>query len=68
MTVEWDILNKIKIVTENAANMLAAVPITGWNSIGCYAHHINLIVQNAMGPIQETIGKVNRTVSHFKKM
>ena len=44
----WKIDNKISsIVTDSAANMKAAARLTGWKHIPCFAHTLNLIVQEA---------------------
>lgn len=43
---EWGLLSKDPaIVTDNAANMIRAVEITGLTHVGCFAHIINLASQ-----------------------
>lgn len=45
---EWGIDRKISlIITDNAANMIAAVR-SKWKHLPCFAHTLNLIVQNAL--------------------
>lgn len=76
--IEWGIEHRISaVVSDNAPNILAAVKEGGWRSIGCFAHKINLLVQDALGmkkdtppasnSIAETINKVKSTVQYFKK-
>lgn len=36
------------MVSDNPANMIAAVRLTGWRSLPCFAHTLNLIVQESM--------------------
>ncbi|CAH0716752.1 unnamed protein product, partial [Brenthis ino] len=56
------------IVTDNAANIIKAVKgILGWKSFGCYAHTLNLIVQDALRLVKNDIDKVKRIVAHVKK-
>ena len=46
---EWDINEKVvALVTDNAANIVAAARITGWKPVPCFAHTLNLIVQHAI--------------------
>ena len=45
----WGISNKIvAMVTDNAANIVAAVRMTGWMHIPCFAHTLNLVVSDAI--------------------
>ena len=47
IAIKWKINEKIiAVITDNAANVLAAVRLTGWRSIPCFAHTLNLIVQD----------------------
>jgi hypothetical protein len=67
---EWGITNKVNLlVSDNASNMLAAASKLGWNHFGCYAHKLNLIVQDALKiqTVCQTINKVQKTVGHFKR-
>ena len=41
----WQISEKIvALVTDNVANVVAAVRITVWNHVKCFAHTLNLVV------------------------
>ena len=47
---EWEISDKVvALVTDNAANAVAAARLTGWTHIPCFAHSLNLIVKDALG-------------------
>ena len=42
---EWGISRKVvAMVTDNAANVVAAVRHTGWTHVPCFAHTLNLVV------------------------
>ena len=46
---EWEIPEKICcIITDNAANIVAAVNLLGWRHLPCFAHTLNLIVQDSL--------------------
>ncbi|CAG9840967.1 unnamed protein product [Diabrotica balteata] len=65
---EWSISDKVyAITTDNAANIIAAVKITGWVHIPCFAHTINLIVRNGLVHIEELQKKVKKIVEHFHR-
>lgn len=65
---EWMIQNKVAvIVSDNAANILAAVHLGGWRSISCFAHTLNLIVQTGIECISETLTRVKRIVEYFHR-
>lgn len=56
------------MVTDNAASIVKAVKeILGWNHFGCYAHSLNLVVENALQIIKPQIDKVKRIVAYVKK-
>ena len=45
----WDISSKVvAIVRDNASNIVAAVKITGWTHVPCFAHTLNLVVSEAI--------------------
>lgn len=68
VTVEWDINYKIvAIVTDNAANITAAVNEMKYRHIGCFAHSINLVVQHSLENISKPQKKVKSIVEFFKK-
>ena len=55
ITDHWGIT---AIGTDNASNMVAAIRITGWTHIHCFAHTLNLV--------QEAI-KADSSVTQIKK-
>ena len=61
VTDEWGISNKV--ATDSASNMVAAVRITGWTHIHCFAHTLNLVVQEAIKLIQLSKRNVKIQVS-----
>ena len=71
ITSEWGISEKIScIVTDNAANMVAAARLTGWRHLPCFAHTLNLIVQEATerDPVlSELRWKGRNIVTYFKQ-
>lgn len=65
---EWNIQNKIVVVvSDNAANITAAIRLGGWRHLGCFAHSLNLIVQAGLKDIQTTVNKIRRIVEFFKR-
>jgi hypothetical protein len=57
----WNLSNKITaVVTDNAANMILAIELCKWRHVPCFAHTLNLIVQDALRNeyIQSIIQKV----------
>lgn len=68
VAVEWKINYKIvAIVTDNAANITAAVNELKFRHIGCFAHSINLVVQHSLGKISGPLKKVKSIVEFFKR-
>lgn len=66
--LKWNIQNKVgAVVSDNAANILLAVHLGGWRSIGCFAHSLNLTVQSGIEQISDTVKKVKDIVEHFKR-
>ncbi|XP_072400428.1 E3 SUMO-protein ligase ZBED1-like [Diabrotica undecimpunctata] len=67
---EWNIFDKVfAVTTDNAANMKAAIKLTGWGHIGCFAHTVNLVVQSGIeiteiAPLKR---KVKSIVEHFHR-
>lgn len=56
------------IVTDNAANIKAAVNILKIRQLSCFAHSLNLTVQNSINnSIQTTVNKIKLIVQFFKK-
>lgn len=65
---EWDISNKIAcVVSDNAANIVAAIRNGNWRHLGCFAHTLNLIVQKGLKEIEQILNKVRRIVEYFKR-
>lgn len=71
VTENWGIYDKVNFfVTDNASNMENAAKyfeLDGWVHFGCFAHKLNLVVNDALGEIKETVDKVHRIVTHFRK-
>ncbi|XP_063222172.1 E3 SUMO-protein ligase ZBED1-like [Bacillus rossius redtenbacheri] len=70
VTHEWGIDRKVvAVVSDNAANMVAAVNLTGWTHISCFAHNLNLIVQHGLDGTKTKIllTKVKSIVAFFKR-
>lgn len=67
--IEWDTDRLIiAIVSDNAANIVAAVQLGGWRSIRCFAHGLNLVVQSSITKIYATITKVKNIVQYFRRI
>ncbi|KAJ8930409.1 hypothetical protein NQ314_016804 [Rhamnusium bicolor] len=66
---EWDLENKIILtVSDNASNIKSAISTElGWKFFGCFAHTLNLTVQDALILVLPIIDKVKTIVSHFKR-
>ena len=68
ITREWGVESKISgVVTDNAANIVAAVRLTGWKHIPCFAHTLNLIVQYGLQNVKDVVTKVKTIVEFFKR-
>ncbi|XP_077096440.1 E3 SUMO-protein ligase ZBED1-like [Siphateles boraxobius] len=53
---EWGITQKVlAVVTDNGANMVAAVHKAGWMHYPCFAHTLNLVVKDAIKASPETV-------------
>ena len=65
----WDISSKVvAIVTDNASNIVAAVKITGWTHVPCFAHTLNLVVSEAIKSdenVSDLKKRCKRTVTFF---
>ncbi len=63
---EWDIEGKVQaVVTDSAANITAAIRITGLTHICCFAHMLNLIVQSGVKTIKTLQDKVKSIAEYF---
>lgn len=68
IAVEWKVNNKVvAIVTDNASNISNAVRQLHYRHVGCFAHSINLVVQNSLENISEIVTKVKKIVEFFKR-
>uniref|UniRef100_A0A1I8MV64 Uncharacterized protein n=1 Tax=Musca domestica TaxID=7370 RepID=A0A1I8MV64_MUSDO len=68
VTDDFGISHKISaIVTDNAANVVAAAKLTNWRWIGCFAHSLNLAVKSSLSNVSEIITKVRNVVTYFHK-
>lgn len=71
ITTNWKVEKKILLaVSDNAANIKSAILNgRGWKFFGCYAHTLNLIVQDALNldVVKDVLSKIKTIVSHFKR-
>lgn len=68
ITEEWQIDTKVLIcISDNAANIKGAILSLGWEHFGCYAHTLNLVVQDALKHVDDITKKVKIIVAHFKR-
>lgn len=69
ITEEWGIADKVAaVVTDNGANMVAAVHKAGWRHHPCFAHTLNLIVKDSLKSVPEVVKlleKCSAIVSFF---
>ncbi|CAH1979230.1 unnamed protein product [Acanthoscelides obtectus] len=67
--VEWDLENKVLIfISDNAANIKKAIKEDlQQKHFGCYAHTINLIVQNSLQSVFGILNKVKMVVAYFRR-
>ena len=67
----WGIAEKVVCaVTDNASNMVAAIAKAGWRHVPCFAHTLNLIVQDSIKASDELSAiqhKCKEIVSHFHR-
>lgn len=66
---EWNLDDKIMLaISDNAANIQKAIKdILKWKNFSCYAHTMNLIVQDGLKHVQPILAKVRNLVAHFKR-
>ncbi|XP_069694254.1 zinc finger BED domain-containing protein 6-like [Periplaneta americana] len=65
---EWRIENKVvAVVSDNVANIVAAIRLTGWRHVPCFAHTLNLFVDSGLTCIRDITMKVKRIVELFKR-
>lgn len=64
----WKLERKIvSISTDTAFNIIAAIRLTGWEHVPCFAHKLNLVVQDSVNDILPIIKKVRSIVEHFHR-
>lgn len=65
---KWGIGHLITMtVSDNAANITAAIRLCNWRHLPCFAHCINLVVQSGLEKVKILIGKVKAIVEYFKR-
>ncbi|KAF0713474.1 zinc finger BED domain-containing protein 1-like, partial [Aphis craccivora] len=67
---KWNLENLVSmVVNDNASNILAAIKLCKWRSLGCFAHSINLVVDSGLGykDVNDIILKVKAIVQYFKQ-
>uniref|UniRef100_A0A8D8Z989 Zinc finger BED domain-containing protein 1 n=2 Tax=Cacopsylla melanoneura TaxID=428564 RepID=A0A8D8Z989_9HEMI len=66
---DYQIENKITaVVSDNASNITGAITINNWRQIPCFAHTLNLVVQDGLkNNIQGTLRKIKSIVEFFKR-
>ncbi|XP_055842657.1 E3 SUMO-protein ligase ZBED1-like [Episyrphus balteatus] len=68
VTDSFDINEKIFVcVTDNAANMKAAVRLGGWEHFPCVAHTLNLMVRTGLTVVRDILKKIKAIVEHFHR-
>lgn len=73
VTDMWNITSKVVcVVTDNASNMTAAVKLTPWLHLPCFAHTLNLIVQSSLSSYSSELvnlrQKCRNIVTYFKRI
>jgi len=64
----WNITHKVTvIVSDNAANITNAIQKTRYRQVSCFAHTLNLAVQNGLKDISSVTLKVKSIVEYFKR-
>lgn len=64
----WNIAHKVTaIVSDNASNVVSGIKKSGYRQISCFAHTLNLAVQNGLKDIYPITQKVKSIVEHFKR-
>nr|XP_055049286.1 E3 SUMO-protein ligase ZBED1-like [Misgurnus anguillicaudatus] len=67
---EWELtISDLVIVTDNAANMLAAAQIDNLAHITCFAHTLNLAAQRALklNTVSRLLGRIRRITGFFHR-
>jgi len=46
---KWNLENLVSMhVSDNASNIIAAIKLYNWRSLGCFTHSINLVVESGL--------------------
>jgi len=65
---EWKLENKVSaVVTDNASNIKAAIRQTNWRHVSCFAHVLNIGIQNGLLQLQTVMKKIKDIVEYFKR-
>ncbi len=65
---EWGLIHKVNaVVSDNAANVTAAIRLRSWRHIPCFANMLNLVVQAGLLEIRQIYDKVKLVVDYVKK-
>ena len=67
VTREWKIQKKTCVVTGNAANIVRAVKTAGFKHLPCFAHTLNLVVQQGVVCLKTLQQKVKSVVEYFHR-
>lgn len=65
---EWGLGEKlITVVSDNAANVAAAIQSHSWSHIPCFANMLNAMMDDGLQLVSELCNKVDFIVEHFRK-
>lgn len=78
MLKEWDIPCEasdkkpvtIYITTDNGRNMVNAATMSGWGTISCFAHSLQLAINDVRGAVpelQDMLSRARAIVGHYKR-
>lgn len=59
--------NVVLVISDNASNIKNAIHILHLRHLGCFAHTINLVVEESLKFESDLINKVKTIVTHFRK-
>lgn len=64
----WGLIHKVNaVVSDNAANITAAIRLRSWRHIPCFANMLNLVIQSGLFEVHALHDKAKMVVDHFKK-
>ncbi|CAH2095690.1 unnamed protein product [Euphydryas editha] len=68
-TIElWGLTGKVMLaITDNAKNIVNAINLLGLRHFGCYAHTINLVVEDVLKIVKEHLDKIKNVETYFKR-